>query len=571
MMMSRFKTAQLIKERQTILIKFPLEDNNTLNRILSIPFIVNGYSGWECPINKGNIDNLKRWGFELSDNLLKWDGVESIPKAKMDIPLAHPENILYQYQKDGVGFVQAKNGRALIADEMGLGKTVQALSWLQIEPTKRPVLIICPSSLKLNWQRETQKWVSKANIEIISGTKTRNIPIQKNIVIINYDILPDWWEILITYKFQVIILDEAHYIKNNKAQRTVAFKKLNRKIPHLIALSGTPIENRPIELYNIIQCINKQVFPDYFSFIKRFCAAKMGPFGWETTGASNTQELNQILKNTIMIRRKKEDVLKELPSKILTKLPLEIDNMEEYKKAENSFIEFIKTKYNSDTITKEVEEELKKFAKDNEVEIENELTSGDIQMLKQMKIEKISNAPVLVQIEYLKQLAVKGKLKQIINWVEDFLESDEKLVIFAIHKFVIDALMKAFPTAVKIDGSVSSTQRQVVVDKFQNDKNVKLFIGNMKAAGIGLTLTAASNVVITEYPWSPSILFQAIDRVHRITQKHQVTAWNLVGMGTIEEKIIDLLKQKESIIGQILDGKSLEDKSVLMQLIKSYK
>jgi len=145
------------------------------------------------------------------------------------------------------------------------------------------------------------------------------------------------------------------------------------------------------------------------------------------------------------------------------------------------------------------------------------------------------------------------------------------LVVFAIHKRVIKHLKENFPNAVKVDGSVTQKQTQEAVDNFQNDPNIQLFIGNIRAAGVGLTLTAASNVAIIQFPWSPSVLNQAIDRVHRITQKKQVTAWNLVGENTIEERILNILRNKESIISQVLDGEIFEDKSVMMELIESYK
>ena len=187
------------------------------------------------------------------------------------------------------------------------------------------------------------------------------------------------------------------------------------------------------------------------------------------------------------------------------------------------------------------------------------------------KLRSSTTAPILSQIEILKQLSIQGKLNQIVDWIETFLESGQKLVVFAIHTKTIDYLMKQFPTAVKIDGSVSQKQRQNAVDKFQHDPDTRLFVGNIHAAGIGITLTAASNAAIIEFPWSPGELVQASDRIHRITQTKQVTIWNLVGAETIEERIIDLLKVKENVINHVLDGKTYEDKSILMGLIESYR
>lgn len=237
-----------------------------------------------------------------------------------------------------------------------------------------------------------------------------------------------------------------------------------------------------------------------------------------------------------MIRRKKVDVLKDLPEKIRSYIPIELDNATEYYKAESDFIEWVK-----DTKGKEA-------------------------------AEKVSRTAQISSIETLKQLAVKGKLKQAINWIEDFLQSDKKLVVFATHHFVIDYLMTSFPDiSVKIDGRVSQTERQVAVDKFQNDDNIKLFVGNIEAAGIGITLTKASDVVFLELPWTPAKLEQAIDRLHRIGQKFSVTVYFLLANNTIEERIAKLLDIKRKIVDGILDGQESDEDSLFGELMKSYK
>ncbi|MDD5572091.1 MAG: C-terminal helicase domain-containing protein, partial [Bacteroidales bacterium] len=251
------------------------------------------------------------------------------------------------------------------------------------------------------------------------------------------------------------------------------------------------------------------------------------------------------------------------------KIPVQINNTHEYQKAEREFIAFLREKLNSGGI--EIENELKTFAKKNKIEISNELSEKELNQLKIEKIKRASTAPVLSQIEILKQLSVKGKLNSIINWIQDFLESGEKLVIFTIHRNTIDVLFEKFKDiSVKIDGSVTMLQRQKAVDQFQNNPFTRLFIGNMKAAGTGITLTAASNALMTEFPWSPGELTQASDRIHRITQTKQVTIYNMVGVNTIEERIIDLLKKKEHVINRVLDGKIYKESSILNDLVMSY-
>jgi SWI/SNF-related matrix-associated actin-dependent regulator 1 of chromatin subfamily A len=364
-------------------------------------------------------------------------------------------------------------------------------------------------------------------------------------------------------------LDEAHYIKNNSAKRTKAFKRLNKRIPKLIALTGTPIDNRPIELYNIVQALDPMIFPNYFSFIQKYCGAKKTYFGWDTSGSTNMQELHTILKRTVMIRRKKSEVLKELPEKQFVNIPIQIDNMNEYQRAEIAFTDFLQKRYSE--IDSEIELELKQFAKRNDYATGEVLTDSEIKFLKERKIEKANLAPFLVQIEYLKQLAVEGKFKFIKDWIEDFLESNEKLVVFGVHRKFINNLCTIFPNALQIDGGTSMTERQRVVDAFQTNPKQNLLIANIKAAGVGITLTASSNVMVFEFPWSPSILSQAIDRLHRIGQLHQVTAWFLVGENTIEEKILKLLKDKENLISQVLDGVDVKDSNIIRELVKSYR
>jgi SWI/SNF-related matrix-associated actin-dependent regulator 1 of chromatin subfamily A len=570
-----FKTAVFDKKTQTTIIRFPINDKLALEKISKIPHAMMGYDFWEIPTNFINIQNLKRWGFEMSKSLLEWDDkvITSIPTNNLILNTRN-ELILRQYQEKGVYFIDAKNGRALLADDMGLGKTIQALSYLQLRKEKRPVLIICPGFLKTNWKRETRKWVDGARIQILSGETPYKIKPDKNVIIINYEILQYWMKTLRNFNFKVIIADEIQYIKSKDAQRTKAFVQLSRRIPHVIGLTGTPIENRPVEIYSIVNIIDSTIFPNYYSFINRFCGAKWtvnkGRGGWDASGSSNLNELHHILKNTIMLRRKKEDVLKELPPKQIVRVPLELSNKKEYKIAETEFIKFVNEKF-SRTLDKKLEDELKRFAKTHDINVGDTLTKNQELFLRKEKIANNILFASLVQLKALQQLAIKGKLEEIAKWITNFLETGEKLVVFAIHKDTLDFLEKKFPATFRIDGSVSMAKRQNIIDDFQQNPEIKLLIANIKAGGVGSTLTAASNVVVIEFPWSPSTLNQAIDRLHRITQLKQVTAWLLMAKDSIDYRLMDILKIKENIISQVLDGKEFEDISVLMELINSYK
>jgi SNF2 family DNA or RNA helicase len=395
------------------------------------------------------------------------------------------------------------------------------------------VLIVCPASLKLNWDAEIKKWSHINSIEVLKGTKTHSL--SEEITIINYDIVSDWLPELVKTNFKVLILDEAHYAKSSKAQRTKAIKKLGKNIDHIIALTGTPIENRPIEIYNAWKLIDPEGCPNYMYYTQHFCNAHNNGFGININGASNTAELHHILTSTIMLRRKKSDVLKELPSKMRSFIPLELANKMEYRDAEKDFIAFVKK--------------------------EKGLEAA----------QRASNAESFAKIEGLKQLAVKGKLKQAIEWIADFLESDQKLVVFATHKFVIEKLEEEFKDiSVKIDGSVSMVARQKAVDDFQKDDKARLFIGNIQAAGVGITLTASSNVAFVELPWSPSAVQQAEDRCHRIGQKDAVNVYFLLSQNTIEEKLAKIIDTKQVILNAVLDGQDTDQESLLTEFMKQY-
>jgi len=425
---------------------------------------------------------------------------------------------LMPFQKAGLEFAEATGGNCLIADSMGLGKTIQALAYLALHPEMRPAVIVCPASLKLNWQREAEAWLETGDqIEVVNGGKPK--PLSGNIVIINYDVLKKWLPTLKEYDPEILILDESHSVKNKKAARSKAAKELAETIPHKILLTGTPVLNRPAELWNQLQIIDPFSYPDklFFQWHKRYTNATKNRFGWDFSGASNLEELAASLK-TVMIRRTKDQVLTELPAKRRSTVLIPIDNRKEYDRANNEFRSWL------------AEQKGEKAA------------------------ERASKIEQLTKIEYLRQIAVRGKMKHAIVWIENFLESGEKLVVFATHKETIDTFMNEFSDcAVKIDGSVSSENRQEAVDKFQNDPNVRLFIGNIQAAGVGITLTAASNVVFLELSWTPALLEQAEDRCHRIGQQNAVNIYYLLAENTIDVSIAVMLEHKRDVIDQITE------------------
>ncbi len=498
---------------------------------------------WTAPLDVDNINKLSSWGFELTPEVKTWkDKMES--KGPQEKEVSHIPGLkreLFPFQKKGVSFIESRDGNALLADEMGLGKTAQALAYLQLHPKKRPVIIVCPATLKYNWQNEINIWTTANNkVEILSGTSPYKLS-KADIFIINYDVLKSWVDTLKKVNPQVVILDEAHYIKNPKAARTKAIKSLCKKIPHKIIITGTPIVNRPIEAYTMINLVDETLFPKFTKYAFRYCAAKHNGFGWDFTGASNTMELHNKLTKTIMIRRLKTDVLKDLPDKMRIVVPVDIDNMRDYKLASGELNDWL-----------------------DDLDFEENVP----------KNKKNTGAEALARIEHLKQLSIEGKINQCISWIEDYLEQNDKIVVFTTHIKTVDILMNHFGSkAVRVDGSVVGEKRQKAVDEFQNNDNVKVFVGNLKAAGVGITLTKANATCFLELGWTPGDHDQAEDRVHRIGQEADcVTAYYLVAKDTIEEEICQLLDKKRAVLASVLDGKeAVEDEALLWELLRVLK
>jgi len=495
---------------------------------------------WTAWASQSNLRALQELGFQLDSGCLDvlkpavTEPARDLTGLEEDLP------DLYPFQINGVKWLEARKGCGLIGDEMGLGKTVQALGWLNINPDARPAVVVVPASLKRNWEREASKWLGKGEkITILSGKSPSKAAIQnKSLIIINYDILGAWLDILKGIDPKVMIVDESHYCKNYKAQRTKAVKELSKVVKHNIFLSGTPIVNRPSEFYTVLNMLDPVNFNSWIKYVNRYCAAKDTGYGLDVSGASNTEELHQRLTSGgLMLRRLKGEVLKELPAKRRFVVPMDLDNAEEYRQADSDLIRWIRENY----------------------------VDG------KFRAEKASQAEALARFNYLKQLAAKGSLQNAIQWIRDSLDSNGKLVVFAVHHAAIDALAEGLAnySPVVLDGRVAVDKRQSLVDRFQNDPNCRVIIGNIRAAGVGLTLTAASNTVFVELGWTPGEHDQAEDRVHRIGQEAEsVSAWYLVAADTIMEEIAVMLDEKRDVLNAVLDGKGTEESSMLSLILK---
>lgn len=487
---------------------------------------------WTCPKSLEAAKILKENDFQFNQALQDWyDGIYVDKKYKeMNINLKNVK--LYPFQKEGVAFLEERRGRALIADEMGLGKTIQIIAYLSLHSELRPALIIVPASLKLNWEREIKRCIPTEKVFILSGMSEENLhnlPDSKDyIYIANYDILSNRKEELMNLGFKIVILDECQYIKNQKARRSKIARSIAKATDKVVALSGTPIINRPIEFFNTLNILRPDLFNNFMTYAFKYCGARHNGFGWDFNGSSNKEELHKNLINTIMIRRTKIEVIKDLPEKTRAIVPIELDDRKNYERAIDDF--------------------------------------------SQIAEDYGSLGEALACIEKAKQEAVKSKLENCIKWIENFLESKEKLIVFATHHFVIDKLMEHFKgVGVKLDGRDNAKNKQISIDRFQSDNNIKLFVGNIKAAGVGITLTAASNVAFIELGWSPGEHDQAGDRAHRIGQKNSVTEWYLLADGTIEIEIAELIDKKRENLDAILNGKQTERSNLLMDLLNKYK
>ena len=504
---------------------------------------------WIVPKTEQILRKLDLWGFQLDDELFTLldniDQQKQLQKIKVDVPGLN--DTLLPYQRDGVAFIEYMDGRALIGDEMGLGKTLQALAWVKMRGQEAlPVTVICPSSVKYTWADEIKKWTD-FTVHVADGFVDGVDPkVDADVIVVNYDILSDrkvkkegkavtlkksGWEHWIK-KRKTTIIDECHKIKNLQTKRTKATRRLGKKSRYCIALSGTPITSRPVEIYSTVSMLVPSLFKTKHDFGKRYCNAKKLPWGansWDYSGASNTRELNRLLTRHVMIRRLKANVL-DLPPKERIAVPFPLANKEEYERTEKRYLN-----------------EMKKKASERETAVQ------------------------LKRIEHLKQLAVNGKAQQAIKWITDFLETEDKIVLFTTHQATLDWLMKKLSdyNPVKIDGRTTG-DRQKIVTHFQTDPDCRVFIGNLEAAGSGITLTKANTVAFLELGWTPGDHGQAEDRVHRITQKRQVTIYYLVAKDSVEESIVKLLDNKRQILGEVLDGKDAEEIVLLRELIKEF-
>lgn len=506
--------------------------------------------------------------------------------ADLDIPC--PEGLSYlPFQRAGIAYALGRPN-TLIGDDMGLGKTIQALGVINATPEIETILVIAPAVAKINWKREAEKWLVDSDlassIGIVDGT---HVP-DTRIKVVNWDILGEREateeELALEQKledikgkfgrkhsavdackkelkkarskrksrprpelagvFDLVIADECHFAKNPKANRTKAFKAICKKAGRIIAMTGTPIVNRPIELYPILTILDKKRWaPKFWEYAKRYCAATKGRWGWDMKGSSNLGELQRILRETVMVRRLKTEVLTELPPKRRTIIEIDNSDYRGLMSQQQAALDATEAKLNelkSAVETAEDTETYKQAVRDLA-----DARLAEFSELSALRHEMaVAKAPACA--EQIKELLDNGSLN--------------KIGVFGHHKDVLDIVMQTLEphNPVRVDGSTSQKVRDERVQAFQNDPSVRVFVGSILASGTAITLTAGSTCFFVELDWVPGNVSQAEDRFLRIgtdTSLDAVNIYHMVVDGSIDSHMAKILVEKQEVIDAALDNR----------------
>ena len=463
------------------------------------------------------------------DTVVTAVGVKALKDIKEQLQLEYE---LFPYQELGVAFLETVPTRgAIIADAPGLGKTIQALAWMSLHPELSAIIVV-PASVKLNWARETNKWIPDRSVQVIMSGKDE-IDLSADVTVVNYDLLWKLKDKLGELQAEIAIFDECTYLKEAKAKRTKAAIFLGKLAKYVIGLSGTPIINRPLEFFNMLNLIEPNQFPSWFKFGLRYCNGEHNGYGWQFNGASNTQELQSLIKPFI-IRRKKEDVLTELPPKRREMLHIEMPG-----------------NIRSDYIAAETDL----------------MTTVRIIQTSQEDANDI-HSHALSKLGLLRHLVGLAKAEVAKDYVKNLIQAGEKLLVFGHHHDVLDYLedflKKEKIGYERVDGTTANKLRQPAVDRFQEDEDKLVFLTST-AMGMGVTLTAASNALFVERQWSPAIEEQMEDRIHRIGQQKACTIWYMQLESTIDERMATLVESKRELLSTLLDKDTNVDNTSIMQ------
>jgi hypothetical protein len=413
-----------------------------------------------------------------------------------------------------------------LADEQGLGKTVEALTTLEADGAY-PAIVVCPASMKLGWEREARRWLPHRSVAVVQGRGT--VPPAAEITILNYEIVAAHHQGLARSRPRALVVDESHYCKNPQAKRTQAVRRLSAAVAPQglrLALSGTPVLNHAEELVAQLRIIGRmQEFGSGASFARQF------------RGQVSEERLHWHMRRACFVRRLKSEVLPQLPPKRQVVIPVALTNEAEYRLAERDVIEWLRAQ------------------------------PLDLSELN-AKIASTLRAQRLAQLGTLQRLAARGKLAAALAWIDDFLASDEPLVVFARHVEVQRALLARFPAALHLLGEDTLERREAAIRAFQQADGPQLIVCATRVAAQGITLTRASNVAFLELEWTPAMHDQAEDRCHRIGQRDAVTAWYLLAANTIDETMARLIQSKRAVVAAVTDGRVLDDDGLLDGVVR---
>jgi SWI/SNF-related matrix-associated actin-dependent regulator 1 of chromatin subfamily A len=525
---------------------------------------------WRIPVSLNSMESLLHvlveYSFAADAELIRKldvlgrvvDEVATESRAHaVDEPLNIPtiNGALMPYQHAGIHYLVDRK-RSFLADDMGLGKTVQSLAAVEYLG-KWPIVVVCPGGLIFNWGREIARWLPGRTFTLLPADDIPDVLPASDIYVVGYDTLSRVVPALRARKPQGVIFDEFHYLKERKTKRFTWAKKLVNRIDVRLGLSGTPMPNRPSELVAQLQILGLlNALGGLQFYLTRYCAAKLYGTRLDTRGASNLEELNAKLRGHGFLRRIKREVLKELPQKTRTYVPMGMDHPGPYLKAKEKF----------NALVHALAESRRRFLADprlatmsnaDKVITLNEwLTSTE---------HKTLRGDVLAAMGTLRRVAARGRLSPTIKFIEDaLLEGAGKVIVFAHHREMVANLREAFPDAVWLDEAQKPQERQAMVDRFQDDPEVRVIIAPIKIGYVGYNMTAANQVIFAEMDWVPSVHDQAEDRALRIGQTENVTAWYLYASGTIEEKMIAILEAKRSVVTRATDGSPNGDEGTQM-------
>ena len=503
---------------------------------------------WILPVNEWSKDSITRivreYNFKQINKPQEEDVNFSYEKSEVDYAylkgLCDAKEFTYiprEYQLEALGYAREK-GSVLNGDDVGLGKTFEAILYAETS-NLFPCLVIVPASVKDQWK---EKWLeitgNKRTVSTIVSKPSKKNPNNwdADVVIINYDIIGKKQGTGATAKFQELldiewkstVFDEAHFLKNKTSNRSKAAKMITKSDELIIQmLTGTAIMSKPVEIWNllIILKVDHLIAEDWHQFIRRYCGGYRGKFGWVTDGATNIIELNRKLREVCYIRREKRDVLSELPDITKQVIQVPITNLKDIIYATDNFIEFIKE------------------------------TKGE------EAAEKAMEAEHLVALGALRKLSIEGKLKAIEQYLKDWKESGVKLLVFGLHREQLNYLSEKFKCQLIAGGTSATKKRQIVLDWQKND-DVFLF-GNMASAGTGVDglQDVCSNMLITELPWRPSDLVQAIGRLDRSGQKNATTVSFMLSNDTIDKQMWSMLEDKEQVAEAVNKGVDIQKQS----------